>query len=114
MKQQSVDRHVTPRGHIVLILSQSVFTLFPYCCVFSGEAANTNFIVFGLIRLRLEPPIYHTRGERTNHYTTDAVACCLCHVVCFAMYVIYSQDTNSLLKLMLLYEIAATQNKPWT
>jgi len=34
----------------------------------SGEATNTNFIVFGLTR-----PIYHTRGEQTNHYTTAAV-----------------------------------------
>ena len=34
-----------------------------------------NFIVFGLNRLGLEPMIYHvhTRGERANYYTTDAV-----------------------------------------
>jgi hypothetical protein len=39
-----------------------------------GEATNTNFIVFGLTRLGLEPTIYHTRGKHTNHYATDAVA----------------------------------------
>ena len=38
----------------------------------SGKATNTNFIVFGLTRLRLEPPIYRTRGEHANHYATDA------------------------------------------
>jgi len=31
--------------------------------VLSGEATNTNFIVFGLIRLRLEPTIYRTRAD---------------------------------------------------
>ena len=39
----------------------------------SREATNTNFIIFGLTRLVLEPTIYCTRGEHTNHYTTDAV-----------------------------------------
>jgi hypothetical protein len=34
---------------------------------------NTNFIVLGLTRLRLEPTIYRTRGEHANHYATDAV-----------------------------------------
>jgi hypothetical protein len=38
----------------------------------SGEAIKTNFIVFGLTRWGLEPTIYHTRGEHTNHYTTNA------------------------------------------
>jgi hypothetical protein len=33
--------------------------------VLSGEATNTNFIVFGLTPLVLEPTIYHTRGEHT-------------------------------------------------
>jgi hypothetical protein len=41
--------------------------------VLSGEATNTDFIVFGLIRLGLKPTIYHTQGEHANHYTTDAV-----------------------------------------
>ena len=37
--------------------------LSPLCSMFSGEARNTNFIVFGLTRLGLEPLIYHTRCE---------------------------------------------------
>ena len=39
-----------------------------------GEATNTNFIVFGLIRLGLEHTIYRTRGEHANHCSTDAVS----------------------------------------
>jgi len=31
--------------------------------VLSGEATNTNFIVFGLTRPGLEPTIYRIRGE---------------------------------------------------
>jgi hypothetical protein len=55
-------RHVAPRalGHIILIQSQPVFALSPYCCVLSGEAANTNFIGFSLTRPGLEPTIYRT------------------------------------------------------
>jgi len=34
--------------------------------VLSGEATNTNLIVFGLTRPRLEPTIYRTRGEHAN------------------------------------------------
>jgi hypothetical protein len=41
--------------------------------VLSGEATNTNFIVFGLCRSGLEPSIYRTRGQHANHYATDAV-----------------------------------------
>ena len=39
----------------------------------SGEVTNTNVILFGLTRSRLEWTIYHTRGEHANQYTTDAV-----------------------------------------
>jgi hypothetical protein len=39
----------------------------------SGEATDTNLIVFGFTRSALEPTIYRTRGEHANHYTTDAV-----------------------------------------
>jgi hypothetical protein len=39
----------------------------------SGEAANTNFKVFGLTRPGLEPTIYRTRGEHDNHYAIDGV-----------------------------------------
>jgi hypothetical protein len=42
------------------------------CCVLSGEATNTNFIVFGLTRSWLEPTIYHIRDEYASQYTTDA------------------------------------------
>ena len=41
----------------------------------SRESANINFIVFGLTRSGLEPTIYRTRGEHSNHYTTYAVVC---------------------------------------
>jgi hypothetical protein len=41
--------------------------------VFSGEATNTNFIVFGLTRPGIEPTIYRIGGEHANHYATDAV-----------------------------------------
>ena len=33
----------------------------PYGCVLSIKSANTNFIVFGLTRLGLEPTTYQTR-----------------------------------------------------
>jgi len=66
LKQQSEGRHVAPLGHIILIPSRPVFALSPLCCVLSGEATNTNFIVFGLTRPGLEPTIYHT-------CTSDAV-----------------------------------------
>ena len=58
--------------HIILIPSQPVFALSPYC-VLSGEATNTNFIVFGLSRSGLEPTIYRTRREHANHYTIYVV-----------------------------------------
>jgi hypothetical protein len=41
--------------------------------IISGEATNTNFIVFGLTQLGLEPTIYRTRSEHANHYPTDVV-----------------------------------------
>jgi hypothetical protein len=63
LKQQSSSRHVTPFRHIILIPSQPVFALSPYCCMLSGEATNTNFIVFGFTRPGLEPTIYHTPGQ---------------------------------------------------
>ena len=39
-----------------------------------GEATNTNLTVFGLTRWRRKPRIYSTRGEHSNHYTTDGDA----------------------------------------
>ena len=58
-------------GHIIPIPSQTVFGLAPYWYLLSGEATYINFIAFGLTRLGLEPTIYRTRGEYSNHYTTD-------------------------------------------
>jgi hypothetical protein len=71
LKQQSLDRHVAPFRHIILIPSQPVFALSPKCCVVSGEAANINFIVFGLTWSGLEHTIYDTPDD--NHYTTNEV-----------------------------------------
>ena len=73
LKQQPAGRHVAPLRHIIMIPSQPVFALTPQCYVLSGEAANTNCIVFGLTRPGLELMIYCTRGEHANHYTTDEV-----------------------------------------
>ena len=66
-------RHVAPLGQIILIPSPPVFALSPLCCMLSGEATNTNFIVFGLSRLWLEPTIYRTRGELSTETTYRAV-----------------------------------------
>jgi hypothetical protein len=41
--------------------------------VLSGDATNTNSIVFGLIQPGLELTIYRIRCDHANHYTTDAV-----------------------------------------
>ena len=74
LNPQSAGKHIAPLGgHIILIPSQPVFVLSPYCCVPSGEATNTHFPVFGLTPPGLEPTIYGTRGEHANHYVTDAV-----------------------------------------
>jgi hypothetical protein len=62
LKQQSEGRHVASLEHIMLI---------PWCEL-SGEATNTNCIVFGFTSQ--EPTPYQTRGEHKNHYTTDAVS----------------------------------------
>ena len=50
-------------------ISLSSFSLM----LISGEATNTNLIVFGLTRSGLKPTIYRTRGKHANHYSTDAV-----------------------------------------
>ena len=49
----------------------------------SGEAANINFIVFGLARPGLEPTNYHTRCEHANHYTHNAVNVNTCTCIRF-------------------------------
>ena len=73
LKQNSTGRHIALLRHIILVPSQPVFALTPYCYVLSEEATNTNFKVVGLTCPGLEPTIYCTRGEHANHYTTDAV-----------------------------------------
>jgi hypothetical protein len=37
------------------------------------EVYGTTLMVLGSTRTVLEPTIYYTRGERANHYATDAV-----------------------------------------
>ena len=64
-----------PLGHIIQIPSQPVFALSAYCCVLSGEATNTNVIVFGCTRSGIEPTIYRTQSEHIYHYITDSVIC---------------------------------------
>jgi len=59
-------RHVVLLKYIILTLSAPVFILTPYSRVLSREAANTNFIVFGLSRTLLKPKNYHTRGEHVR------------------------------------------------
>jgi hypothetical protein len=39
----------------------------------SGESENTNFILFGFTQQNLEPTIYRTQGQHTNHCNTDEV-----------------------------------------
>jgi len=52
LKQQSADKHAATLGHIILIPSEPVCAL-SLCCMLSGEATNTNFIVwFDLIGAR--------------------------------------------------------------
>ena len=63
-----------PLGHIILIQSQPVFALPPWCYVLNEENAHTNFITLGVTRSGLEPMIYRTQGEHANHYTTDVIA----------------------------------------
>ena len=73
LKQRSAGRHIAPLRHTILIPNQPVFVLSPQCCVLSGEATNTSFIVFGVTGSGVEPTIYRSRGEHADHYTTDAV-----------------------------------------
>ena len=65
LKQKSINRHVSQL--IILMPSQPVFVLSPQWWVLSREATNTNFIVFGLTWLGLEPTIHHIRGEHASH-----------------------------------------------
>ena len=53
--------------------NQFIFYLIHLCWIQSGEASNTNYIVFGLTRPELELANDLTRGESATHYTTCAV-----------------------------------------
>jgi hypothetical protein len=64
-------------GPITQIPNQPVFALFSYCYVLSGEATNTNFIIFDLTQSGLEHKIYRTQEEQANHYTTEIIFGCL-------------------------------------
>jgi hypothetical protein len=72
LRQQFVDRHVAPLGHIILILSQPMFFLLNAGCL-GVKPKNTNFIVLSLTPSMLESTIYRTRREYANQCTTDEV-----------------------------------------
>jgi len=56
-------------------MSQLVFALTSLCCVLNGQAAITNFIVFGLTLTGIETQdlFYHNRDDHANDYITKAV-----------------------------------------
>ena len=60
------------------------------------ETTNTNFIVFALTRPGLKPTIYHTIGEHTNHYATDAVLTDLMYLPLFKIFLKTSSGVSSL------------------
>ena len=49
---------------LIMIPSQPVLAIPPQCCVLSGETANINFIVFGLIQLAIEENILNITPMR--------------------------------------------------
>jgi hypothetical protein len=55
LKQQSTGRYVTPLRHSRRIPSHPVFAHTHQCCVLKVEGADTNFLIFGLIRPVLFP-----------------------------------------------------------
>jgi hypothetical protein len=60
---QSLNHSLTHSFNFLLRwhLSQNIFI------------TNTNFIIFCLTRPVLDPTIFHTQGEQTNHYMMDVV-----------------------------------------
>jgi hypothetical protein len=72
LKKQSAGRHVTSQWHIILIRSQPVFAL-TQCCMLKTTSSKIKILVLGLTWPGSEPPIYSSRGEHANHYTTDVV-----------------------------------------
>ena len=73
LEQQTTGKYVVSLGHFILIPGQPVFALSPEYCVLSCEATYTNFIIFGLIRLELEPTVDLPQDEHDNNYVTNAV-----------------------------------------
>ena len=71
LKQRCVDGNAAPLGHIIPIPNQPVFSLL--CCVLSGEAVNTNFIVFSLFWPGRKLTIYRIQCDLVNHYTSDVL-----------------------------------------
>lgn len=72
LKQQSVDRYVAALRLIIVIQIQHIISLL-LLWVLSGEVANTNLAVFGLILLVLELIIFPTQGEHVTYYTVNRV-----------------------------------------
>jgi hypothetical protein len=74
LKQQFMDRHATPLGHISLIKNLTVFTISPKCCVLSVEATHTNFIkrIIGVMVSVLASSVvdrgFEPRSGQTNDY----------------------------------------------
>lgn len=62
-------------GHIILTPILPVFALTSKCRVFSGEAENTNFKIFRLTLLGVEPTSLHSR--RTRYYASTEAMCSL-------------------------------------
>ena len=57
-----------------VIVCLRVFSMHTFLwCVLSGEATNTNVIVFVLTQPGIKPTIYCTRSEYASHYPIDAV-----------------------------------------
>ena len=77
LKHQSTERHVAHLRLIFPTLETARFCFYSLMlCVLShsGEATNTNFIVFGLTQRGIETMIYHTRGNHANHYAIVVVS----------------------------------------
>ena len=56
---------ISPRsGHIILILSQPVFALFPSCCLLNGDATNTNVSLWFDTNGAWTHDLLHSRGAR--------------------------------------------------
>jgi hypothetical protein len=71
--------------------NQSLLFLFNAVCL--AEKQHILMLVFGLIRSRLKPTIYHTRGEHSNHYTTDSDFHDLNLNVYPLKYIVFLEDT---------------------